>query len=194
MSGRADSAVRLPLIPYYPASPPSFSFFSPFLITVSLRPPSFIVALPLPGLSLSQAAREKIISFCADTKRNLSFKRGCANTHRAPVPVLQPASRPRSPNLFSTPFQKEKKEGKEKTVCLYPACILACGYLHNLSFLSASLTRYAEEQVFPSTAVFISSSRRDRARGAFVLGVYYDVCFVQRSTTCWTYFQNRTGH
>lgn len=56
VSGRADSAVRLPLIPYYPASP---SFFSPFLITVSLRPPSFIVALPVPGHSLSGSAREK---------------------------------------------------------------------------------------------------------------------------------------
>lgn len=169
VSGRADSAVRLLLIPYYPAYPSPIFFFFLFLITISPHHRSFLVALTLPGhclsFSLCQAMRAKGISFCVNTKRNLRFKRGCANAPDSSscfancLSVSCPTSCQHLP--------KNRTKGKEKTVCLYSACIHACGYLH-LSTLLAPLTRYAEEQVFQSTSDFISWSRWIRARGRFV--------------------------
>lgn len=138
VSGRADSAVRLPLIPYYPASPLSFSFFSPFLITVSLRPPSFIVALPLPGHSLSQAVREKIIYFCADTKRNLSFKRGCANTPGTSSCSATCLSASVAQSLLDT-FPKGEKRRKGKN-SLFISCLHSCLRVFAQSVLPVGLT------------------------------------------------------
>lgn len=166
VSGRAESAVRLLLIPYYPASPSSLFFFFPFSYHHITSPSIFYSELPLPGhslsLSLCQVVREKRMSSCVDTKRNLRFKRGCANT---------PDSSSCSANCLSVSlvntFQKKRKKSKGKN-SLYSACIHACGYLHNLSFLLASLTRYAEEQVFQSTSVFISWCTCNRARVRFV--------------------------
>lgn len=122
VSGRADSAARLPLIPYYPASPLSFSFFSPFSYQRITSPFIFYSRTPFTGtLSLSGSAREKK-SLSAWTQRGICLLNVDAQTHRAPVPVLQPASRPRSPNLLSTPFQKEKKKARKKQfVYILPA-------------------------------------------------------------------------
>lgn len=65
------------------------------------------------------------------------------------------------------------------TICWCCACIRACGYLHNMSFRLASLTRYAEEQVFQSTNTLISRGRCNCKRGRSVFSDCSNVCFVQ---------------
>lgn len=193
VSGRAESAVRLLLIPYYPASPSSLFFFFSFSYHHITSPSIFYSKLPLPGhslsLSLCQVVREKRMSSCVDTKRNLCFKRGSANT---------PDSSSCSANCLSVSlvntFQKREKKAKEKTVYILPAFMPAgiCTICPSCwpRWPDMLRNRYFKAAVSLSVGAHVTVQEAALSTGFIATSPLFKAA-VMRSTTCWTYFQSK---